>query len=77
MKGFGLFLTGVALGAVAGVLLAPEKGVDSRERLKDYLRRKGLLPTEEEIDIILEEISESEPEVAKADSQASEKEEKK
>lgn len=33
------FLCGAAIGAVAGLLLAPESGRDMRERLQDYARR--------------------------------------
>jgi len=33
------FLSGAALGAVAGLLLAPRSGRDSRELLRDYARQ--------------------------------------
>ncbi|MBH0196893.1 MAG: hypothetical protein HP494_15210 [Nitrospira sp.] len=33
------FLSGAALGAVAAVLLAPESGAESRERVRKYARR--------------------------------------
>ena len=33
------FLSGAALGAVAALLLAPQSGLDSRERLRTYARR--------------------------------------
>jgi gas vesicle protein len=33
------FLSGAALGAVAALLLAPQSGHDSRERLRGYARR--------------------------------------
>ena len=33
------FLSGAALGAVAAVLLAPESGSESRERVRRYARR--------------------------------------
>jgi gas vesicle protein len=33
------FLSGAALGAVAAVLLAPESGSESRERVRRYVRR--------------------------------------
>lgn len=47
MKPFYIFLGGAAVGAIAALLLAPETGVETRERLKEYLKRKGLLPTED------------------------------
>ena len=39
-KGAILLLTGAALGAAAGVLLAPESGKKTREKLADWLKRK-------------------------------------
>ncbi len=41
--GFGgtlLFVTGVALGAFLGVLLAPHSGTDTREKLADWLKER-------------------------------------
>lgn len=56
MKPLTLFLGGVAVGALAGILLAPDKGTVSRDKIRECLRRRGLLPTNE-IDILVEEIS--------------------
>lgn len=56
MKGLSLFLGGVAVGALTALLLAPEKGSVTRQRVKDYLKKRGILATEEEIDILVEEI---------------------
>lgn len=39
-SGFTLFLTGIALGAVAGVLFAPRKGEETRKQLGDWLKEK-------------------------------------
>lgn len=47
MKPFYIFLGGAAVGAIAALLLAPETGAETRERLKEYLKRKGLLPSED------------------------------
>lgn len=38
---FSVFLSGAAMGAVAGVLLAPRSGRESRAQLRHYLRRFG------------------------------------
>ncbi len=35
-----LFLSGAALGAIAGVLLAPDSGDETRRRLGDWLKEK-------------------------------------
>lgn len=37
---FTLFLTGIALGAVAGVLFAPRKGEETRQKLGEWLKEK-------------------------------------
>lgn len=37
---FTLFLAGAALGALAGVLLAPEKGTETRRKLADWVKAK-------------------------------------
>jgi gas vesicle protein len=35
------FFTGIAVGATLGILLAPEKGSDLREKLGDTLKKTG------------------------------------
>ena len=37
---FTYFLTGIALGAAAGVLFAPRKGEETRKQLGDWLKEK-------------------------------------
>ena len=60
MKNLGLlyaFLDGAIVGAGAAVLFAPEKGEDLRRRIKDVLRKKGILCTENEIDALVEQLT--------------------
>ena len=45
MKGLNFlaaFLGGAAIGAALGILFAPEKGEDTRQKIKDILREKGI-----------------------------------
>lgn len=60
MKGLTIFLGGLAVGAAAGLLLAPEKGEYTRDRLKVLLKKRGILPSNE-IDILIEELSSDVP----------------
>lgn len=61
MKNFSIFLAvigGAAIGAAAGLLLAPESGEKTREHIKRYLREKGICPTSEsKLDELVEEIA--------------------
>lgn len=56
MKGLNIFLGGLAVGAIAGMLLAPEKGSDLRDRIKSMLKRRGVIPSND-IDILIEQIT--------------------
>lgn len=45
MKGLNVlaaFIGGAAVGAAIGILLAPEKGEDTRKKIADTLRAKGI-----------------------------------
>ncbi len=61
MKNFSIFLAvlgGVAIGAAAGLLFAPEKGETTRENIKNFLRKKGICPaSEEKLEEIVDEIT--------------------
>ncbi|MCM1519708.1 MAG: YtxH domain-containing protein [Lachnoclostridium sp.] len=51
------FIGGAIAGACAAVLFAPEKGEDLRNRIKDLLRKKGILCSENEIDALVEQLT--------------------
>lgn len=52
------FLSGVAIGSCAGLLLAPEKGSDTRERIAEALRKRGIRLNRKEMDALVSDISE-------------------
>ncbi len=52
------FMGGVAIGAAAGLLLAPEKGTDTRERIAEALRKRGIRLNRKEMDALVSDISE-------------------
>lgn len=62
--GFGAFLFGIVLGAVAGFLFAPEGGGDTRQRVKKGLRNLKELAEEkvDEVRGLLDEANDEEPE---------------
>lgn len=52
------FIGGAIVGAVAALLLAPEKGENTRRRIKELLQQKGILCTDNEIDALVEQLTE-------------------
>lgn len=56
MSGFLKFLAGVVVGGAAVALLTPTTGDDLRARIKDTLRRKGLI-ADEKLDDVAEMIA--------------------
>lgn len=52
------FLGGVAIGSAAGLLLAPEKGSELRERIAEALRKRGIRLNRKEMDALVNDISE-------------------
>lgn len=51
------FLGGLALGAAAGVLFAPEKGEDTRNKIAELLRKRGIRLNREEMDNLVDQIA--------------------
>ena len=60
MKGLNIlaaFIGGAAIGAALGILFAPEKGEDTRQRIKDILREKGIKLNRSEMDELVDKIA--------------------
>lgn len=55
---FVAFLGGVAIGSAAGILLAPEKGSETRERIAEALRKRGIRLNRKEMNALVDDITE-------------------
>lgn len=60
MKGLNVlaaFLGGAAVGATLGILFAPERGEDTRAKIADILRKKGIRLNRNEMENLVDEIA--------------------
>lgn len=60
MKGLNVlaaFVGGAAVGAALGILFAPAKGEDTRSKIADILRKKGIKLNRNEMESLVDEIA--------------------
>jgi gas vesicle protein len=60
MKGLNVllaFLSGAVIGTAAGLLFAPEKGEDTRTKIAEILRKKGIRLSKIEMENLIDEIA--------------------
>lgn len=60
MKGISVllaFLSGAVIGTAAGMLFAPEKGEDTRHKIIEILRKRGIKLNRSDLDDLVDEIA--------------------
>jgi hypothetical protein len=51
------FIGGAVVGCGAAILFAPAKGEDTRKRIKDLLKKRGIDFTDDEVERLVDQIS--------------------
>jgi len=51
------FIGGAIVGAAVALLTAPDKGSETRKRIKSLLRKKGIIASDSEIDALVEQLT--------------------
>lgn len=67
MKGLSVlvaFLSGAVIGTAVGLLFAPEKGEDTREKIAEILRKKGIRLSKADMENLIDEITDVKEEMA-------------
>lgn len=63
----GAFLGGAVAGAVIGLLLAPEKGSDTRDKISDavddFMKKHNIKLSRKEVNDLVDDISDATPEL--------------
>lgn len=60
MKGFNVltaFLSGALVGAAFGILFAPERGTETRDKIAEILRKKGIKLSKEDLCDLADELA--------------------